>query len=169
MGGNARKLRAIGQDLEDLPLTDFELHVKDGGYVLQGTVVKANPDSHPKGSPGLLDRLIRKNGRKKRAREEGIRKSYQPEKVDRLDKAGRKLRGSGKGEFEEWQLSHLLRVLGAFVDHQSASLMKLTRQKRSFTIVYQNASGETIDQRLSYSTLYDFATFLYHERKAGER
>lgn len=169
MSENARMLRAIGQDLEELPLTEFELQVKDEGFVLQGTAFKVNRGSTEKDSRGLLGRLIRKNQQKRRAREEGIHKTYQSEKVCQLDKKGRKLRGSGKGEFEEWQLSHLLRVLGAFVDHQNASLIRLKRRERSFTIEYRTASGETIDQRLSYSTLYDFATFLHRERKGGER
>jgi hypothetical protein len=159
---HARSLRAIGQDLEDKGINQFNLKSSKYGYLV-----------HALGAPkeGLLRSLRRNIGVSTDEKNHApARFIYSLETIDQLDDRGRAKRGVGEKLPDFFSLSQCLRAIGAVIDAKRGQLVELSRNAEvdsipSVVVRYLTLNGSYVSEEHSAPALYDRSVHLYKSRR----
>ncbi len=136
----AQALRVIGQSLEELHLTAFNIKSERKGYVIQGYGEAYEP----------------------------VEFRYTAAEIERLDREGR-LRRTDPSKMPDFRnMSQLLRAAGDYLEHKDRRLLGISKQSGaipSFTIQYETARHHHKDDKHLASDLYDLCLRMYKQRK----
>ncbi len=180
MIGYAQPLRAIGQALETLNLTTFELEPTGEDFYVRGVLAAAHPELVEDSlTPDKLSKVW--GGLPPRAGETAqnepilgapvltpIELQYSPRDVDRLEQEGQARRSDPHRVPDTASLSQVLRCIGAYLNQKPARLMKLSREVDSVTIEYETSLGTVLRETLAPSELYDLWVRMYMQRAGRE-
>lgn len=169
-GDSSEKLRLIGQDLEELDLRDFRVEFAGGVYKVSGTAVMA-PSQEPEPESGLgkfwrnltqggvvTDRPIPKE----------FEREYSAADLESLRSrfVGQRAAADHRTAPDSYSASHVLRVIGAFVEEKGGEFAAFSRKGRMVTVEYHDASGRLHKDEQPFSSLLDFSTHMYRRRDA---
>jgi hypothetical protein len=171
----ARHLRAIGQDLENLHLSTFNLEYVGDAYLVW---VRADheTDPHPvfRISKNRLQKLWRN---KKPARpfgheerdgrsqsETGKRLRYSVQELDRIELEQRARRQQQSGNTDGHRLSQLLRTVGDLVSERGERLLGIAWQELSVSVVVEKSNGRKEIDVFRPDNLYDLWVRMYLKR-----
>jgi hypothetical protein len=180
MIGYAQPLRAIGQALEMLNLTTFELEPTGDDFYVRGVIAASHPALSEDGLS--LEKLSAVWGSvPPRARENAdseantappvltpIELQYTPKDVDRLEEEGQARRSDPHRMPDTASLSQVLRCIGAYVNQKPARLVKLIRELDTVTIEYETSLGTGLRETFAASALYDLWVRMYMQRAERE-
>jgi hypothetical protein len=158
-------LRVIGQALETLGIDSFELVLEGDSFVVHGGP-ESPPLSEKRANPRLpLFRLKREKAKPQRSKFfiSGMR--FRESDVLRLDRQAKDIRSSPESCPDTNSLSHGLRMIGAHVDNKRATLLRVCRHNRLFTVWYKKAGGGETKENFTQSNLYDLWVHLYKQRR----
>jgi hypothetical protein len=173
----ARHLRTIGQDLENLRLTRFNLECAGDVYL-----VWPRPDSidTPPRSSILANRRLRKlwqdrieprsQGRKEYIIVNPLRHvrcyRYTSREIENIEKAGRARRGPSTMA-DGHSLSQLLRTIGGLVSQRNQKLLGIAWQELSVSVVFESDRGQRAIDVFRLDHLYDLWVRMYLRRNNG--
>ena len=180
MIGYAQPLRAIGQALETLNLTTFELEPTGDDFYVRGVLAAAHPALDDDGL--TLEKLSAVWGSlPPRDRESAdseataaapvltpIELQYTPRDIDRLEQEGQARRTDAHRVPDTASLSQVLRCIGAYVNQKPARLVKLIRELDTVTIEYETSLGTELRETFAASALYDLWVRMYMQRAERE-
>ena len=156
---NSQTLRAIGQALENERLEEFDLENQDGDFLVRGR------PRLPEGGEMLIHEVFRRL-----RRQGGVGEfRYSPEDIDQLEKEGRAKRQNGNRMPDFYQLSQLLRTVGAYVDQKGARFCGLSRHGSRLTLQYQMGEGQLTIEAHEIPSFYNFFVQLYLRRGIRQR
>ena len=146
-------LRVIGQALEEQAINVFELKCQTGRYVINGT-----PDK-----PASLSAAL------KRWRTMGFKRgprtlTYGAQDLDQLERLGRSKRVKPNGLPDFYNLSNMLRTLGAYLEDKNARLLEIQKRPMTITILYRNEAGSPNVEDRSIASFYNFFVEQYGKR-----
>ena len=168
---DSRTLRTIGQDLERIPMADFDLELSGEMCVVRGTAElpipgepaeaensrglkgwwrrfkEADPEPRPKTAPTPVERV------------------YRLEDIQRLDEEGRSRRQAPGGNPDLYSTSQMLRVTGAYFEGRRCRLVSLLKNGAALRFDYLDGSGNRQTEKRAYSELYDFGFRLSRQRE----
>lgn len=170
----ARHLRAIGQDLENLRLTRFNLECTGNLYL-----VWPRPDSidtQPRSSI-LANRRLRKlwqhrSEPRSQGREEYItvnplhplkRYRYTRHEIENIEKTGQERRCQS-AMTDGHSLSQLLRTIGGLVSQRNQKLLGISWQELSVSVVFESDRGQREIDVFRLDHLYDLWVRMYLRR-----
>jgi hypothetical protein len=161
--GQAKILRAIGQDLEARGIASFSLSFAGDHYRLRGAV-RCQRAAAPRPSRFWFSR------RPETPEPAPTDIYYSYEDIERLDQSGRAKRGPSSGLPDFFSLSQQLRAVGAIADRKHAQLLRLDRAGGDdltpfLTVQMRIPDGTCQVEQHSASTLYDFCVRMYKARK----
>ncbi|HEX7233452.1 MAG TPA: hypothetical protein VF452_23945 [Candidatus Binatia bacterium] len=173
----ARHLRAIGQDLEKLHLSTFNLE-----YVGDAYLVWVRSESEAEASPVLR---ISKNRLRKLWRdkiptlpigheepdqrsqsETGRRLRYSVRELDRIEREQRARRRPQSGTTDGHRLSQLLRTVGDLVNQRGERLLGIAWQELSVSVVVETPTGRKEIDVFRPDNLYDLWVRMYLKRES---
>lgn len=175
----AQPLRAIGQALEVLRIGAFEVESEGEDFLVRGMVESRSGRGVEKrldekalqhiwgAEPGRTFKL-RVVERTNDASSSPLELRYTPKDLDRLENDGRAKRSESHGMADAASLSQFLRTVGAYVNQKRARLVRIVREGESINVQYETAPGETKEEILAASDLYDFWVRMYMKR-SGRR
>ena len=165
-------LRAIGQELENLCVTAFELEYLDGEFVVSGEAQKTvTPQPiHKKSIISMILKLGEKNSAPKRetltVNLSDIR--FTSNDIILFSRKGRALRfSSGSGAPDPHSLSHILRMVGAYLDSRTTGLSKLSWRSSTLTLWATNRAGTKTKKDFAPSEMYNFWVHQFKKRTPG--
>jgi hypothetical protein len=166
-GTESARLRVLGQELEHKRITDFEVVVENnGGYIVRGQVP---PSSKIGRSKRRLGGLFRKKDHAAELDphvEAGKwERRFSGSDLDRLDDDYRARRMKA-GRPDDYSVSQVLRVVGAYVETRRWVLAGVNRTRQQIEITHRDASGHVRRSQHTYAALYDFALRLHDGRSA---
>jgi hypothetical protein len=156
-------LRAIGQGLENLDVTSFELEVLGNHYVVSGKCKKANVLDAPKAR--LTKSFLRFFGNVnkmnttdiselERFNFDGLR--FTRCDIELLDRKGKVLRSSRvRRPPNPDSIAQVLRMTGAYLDLNHSQLQRLSWHDRILTLWHFNVRGIEAKEEFTSLDLYD--------------
>ena len=171
----ARHLRAIGQDLENLRLTRFNLECTASVYLVWARADTV--DSQP-----LTSRLANRRLRKlwadriqprSQGQEEYVtvsparrmkRYRYTPREIESIEQAGQRRRRLGSAITDGHSLSQLLRTVGAVVQQRNQKLLGISWQELAVSVVFEDDHGQREIEVFRPDHLYDLWVRMYLRR-----
>ena len=172
----ARHLRAIGQDLEVLHFSNFNLEFVGDAYLVW---VKSGEDGE-NGSPLLrvsknrLQKLWRNRTPPRPLGHEesypispsqtGKRLRYSVQELDRIEREQRERRRRQSGNADGHSLSQLLRTLGDLVGQRNGRLLGIAWQELSIGVVVETPHGRKEIEIFRPDNLYDLWVRMYLKR-----
>jgi len=180
MIGYAQPLRAIGQALETLNLTAFEIEPTGDDFYVRGVLAADYPALVEDGL--TLEKLSAVWGNLPPREQEKmdseqvasapvltpIELQYTPKDVDRLEQEGQARRTDLHRVPDTASLSQVLRCVGAYLTQKPARLVKLTRELDAVTIKYETSLGTELRETFAASALYDLWVRMYMQRAERE-
>jgi hypothetical protein len=177
----ARHLRAIGQDLETLHFTQFNLELTGDAYL-----VWVKPDDPAENSNPLLrisKRRLQKlwrprtsSGAAKRGEPDAAFPSptvkqlrYSVQDVERIEREQRAQRRQQSGSADGHRLSQLLRTVGDLVERKSERLLGIAWQELSIGVVVETPHGRKEVDVFRPDNLYDLWVKMYLRRENRAR
>lgn len=171
----ARYLRAIGQDLENLRLTRFNLECTASVYLVWARADTV--DSQPFTSL-LANRRLRKLWTdhiqlRSRGREEYVtvsplgrmkRYRYTPHEIESIEQAGQRRRRLGSATADGHSLSQLLRTVGDLVQQRNQKLLGISWQELAASVVFEDDHGQREIEVFRLDHLYDLWVRMYLRR-----
>jgi len=165
-------LRAIGQDLERIPLPDFDMKLMEGRCVVNGMAIPPEPEK-PKepdnvGISGFFKKILSSEFEAVQVPEpqpEPVEKTYRLEDVERLEMEGQAQRSNQGGRPDPYRISQMLRVSGAYFDGKNAQVVGLLKRGNLLKVDYRTESGELRKEDRQYAELYDFGLRLFSDRQ----
>jgi hypothetical protein len=171
----ARHLRAIGQDLENLHLSTFNLEYVGDAYLVW-VRVDHETDPHPvfRISKNRLQKLWRnkmparpfgheeRDGRSQS--ETGKRLRYSVQELDRIELEQRARRQQQSGNTDGHRLSQLLRTVGDLVSERGERLLGIAWQELSVSVVVEKSNGRKEIDVFRPDNLYDLWVRMYLKR-----
>jgi hypothetical protein len=148
-----RHLRVIGQSLEARRISVFELKSKKGEYAVSGTPEKA-------ASFMAAVRSWRRQGGK------DCLQSFAfglPE-IEQLERVGRGKRATPDRLPDFYNVSSLLRTLGAYLESKQARLLQIQKRPLTVTVLYQNENGHPQVEDRTIASFYDLFIEQYGRR-----
>jgi hypothetical protein len=139
------QLRVIGQSLEARRINIFELKRETGRYVVNGAPEK------PASLVGML-RQWRSQGWKNGSQII----SYDAQDIERLERLGRGRRAKPNGLPDFYNLSNMLRTLGAYLESKNAQLLEIQKRPMTVTLLYQNDGGHPHVEDRTIASFYEF-------------
>ena len=139
----AHELRALGQALENQDLVSLELQVKGGDYVVKG--LARSREEPPCSFLGRLAELIaspfrRRSGPAMQVSE--VVYQFPPERIQQLDREGRKRRVDPDRAPDPSTLSQVLRSAGSYLDRKlKISFLGIAVKDHWVTVSYKTAAG----------------------------
>ena len=171
----ARHLRAIGQDLENLHLSTFNLE-----YVGDAYLVWVRSDSEADANPvfriskNRLQKLwrnkmpLRPIGHEepdhRSQSESGRRLRYSVHELDRIEREQRARRRQQSGSADGHRLSQLLRMVGDLVNQRGERLLGIAWQELSVSVVVETPNGRKEIDVFRPDNLYDLWVRMYLKR-----
>lgn len=172
----ARHLRAIGQDLEVLHFSDFNLEFTGDAYLVWVKSASSADNSKPllRISKSRLQKLWRNRTPPRTIGHEesypispsqtGRRLRYSVEELERIEKEQRARRRPQSGNADGHSLSQLLRTLGDLVGQRSERLLGIAWQELSIGVVFETAKGRKEIEVFRPDNLYDLWVRMYLKR-----
>ena len=148
------ELRAIGQALEAQGISTFELKAHVGRYEVSGAPEK--PES-------LIAALRdwRRNGWRRGPRTV----TYTARDIDILEKKGQARRAANGQLPDFYNVSNILRTVGAYLDVKNARLLEIQKRPLTLTLMYQTMGGRPFVEDRTIASFYK--TFIeLHSRRA---
>jgi len=139
-----QQLRVVGQALEAQEISVFELKYEMGRYVVHGS-----PDK-PTSLVGRL-RQWRNQGWKSASRTI----SYDAQDIEGLECLGRARRVKSNGLPDFYNLSNMLRTLGAYLEAKNAELLEIQKRPMTVTLLYQNDGGHPHVEDRTIASFYE--------------
>jgi len=173
----AQPLRAIGQALETLNLSSFELEPMGEDFYVRGILATAHPELTENGlSPDQLSAVW---GGLPRAADYSepipgtplltpIELQYSIKDVDRFEQEGQARRSDPHRVPDTASLSQMLRCIGAYLNQKPARLVKLSRGVDSVTVEYETSLGTVLRETLATGEIYDLWVRMYLQRAERE-
>jgi hypothetical protein len=155
------RLRVVGQELEQKKVSDFEVFVEAGGYRLRAPLPPAPPPVVAPPKRKFTDLF------KARPNVAAVEPNPEPEEwehtyseadIEQLDELYR----------ARYALSHVLRVVGAYVEDRRWTLSGVSRKRQKIEIRHHDAAGELRTSTQQYAELYDFAMHMSRARGRGD-
>jgi hypothetical protein len=180
MMGYAQPLRAIGQALETLNLTSFELEPAGEDFYVKGIVAASHPElsedrlsleklSAVWGQLSETERADRDLGETKAAPVlTPIELQYTMKDVDRLEQEGQAKRSDPHRVPDTSRLSQVLRCVGAYLNQKPARLVKIARNAEAVSVEYETSLGSIHKETLAVSEVYDLWVRMYMQRAERE-
>src|SRR5258705_8309622 len=180
MMGYAQPLRAIGQALETLNLTSFELEPAGEDFYVKGIVAASHPElsedrlsleklSAVWGQLSETERADRDLGGTKAAPVlTPIELQYTMKDVDRLEQEGQAKRSDPHRVPDTSRLSQVLRCVGAYLNQKPARLVKIARNAEAVSVEYETSLGSIHKETLAVSEVYDLWVRMYMQRAERE-
>jgi hypothetical protein len=174
----SRHLRVIGQDLEKLKLTTFNLECSNGSYLVWLRLDTTPARQHPlvRITRNRIQRLWHSRSQGSTlAREEtytdssaqtGKRLRYSIEDLDRIEIERQQLRCFPNGTLDGHGLSQLLRTVGEVVHQSGEKLLAISWQEFSIIMVVENAHGRKQMDAYRPDNLYDLWVRMYLKRSS---
>jgi hypothetical protein len=170
----ARDLRAIGQDLEQLRLTGFNLECTGGTYLVwpRSHFADAQARTSILASRGLRKLWQNRNEPRSQAREEyatldvlrGVRRyRYTKAEIENIDRAGQARRRSGRMA-DGHSVSQLLRTIGGLMRQRNQKLLGIAWQELSVSVVFESERGRHEIDVFRVDHLYDLWVRMYLRR-----
>lgn len=156
-------LRAIGQGLENLAVTSFDLEISDSDYIVSGKCKKTTPAYAPNSSfkKSFLS-LILNLDKKKTIKTSGSPSfhfsglRFTPSDIELLDQKGKVLRSREDSCPPNPQsLSHILRMAGTYLDYQGSRLLRLSWDQQTLTLWHSNRQDFEVKDVFTPLNLYD--------------
>lgn len=173
-------LRAIGQGLEALKVESFDIAIEGDNYIVQGLsespkkeeTVPTETAPKPTSFKSILHNF--RNLFQIQPLETKEEKTPMPfvflglrfgqEDVERLQRHGKAQRLNWRGSPDPHRLSHMLRVLGAYVDRRGGRLLKVSVTPQALSICYRARFGDEQTETFTYANIYDLWVHLYKQR-----
>jgi hypothetical protein len=146
-------LRVIGQSLEAHAINVFELKSHTGRYVVNGT-----PDKPASFTAAL--KQWQTSGWKRGPRT----MTYTVQDLDQLERMGRAKRVRPDALPDFYNVSNMLRTLGAYLEAKNARLLEIQKRPMTVTILYQNESGHPDVEDRTIASFYNFFVEQYGKR-----
>jgi hypothetical protein len=146
-------LRVIGQSLETQAINVFELKTQTGRYVVTGTPEK------PASFMATLKRWQISGWRR------GPRTlTYGVQDLDQLERIGRARRERSDRLPDFYNVSNMLRTVGAYLEAKNARLLEIQKRPMTVTLLYQNESGHPDVEDRTIASFYNFFVEQYGKR-----
>ena len=172
----SRHLRAIGQDLENLHLTSFNLECTGNAYLVWVRADNQSDGSNPlfRISRSRLQKLWRNKSQPTVLGHEesytlptaqtGRRLRYSVQEIDRIerDQRARRLRQSGTADGHS--LPQLLRTIGDLIGQRNERLLGISWQELSVSTVVETAEGRKEIDVFRPDNLYDLWVKMFLRR-----
>jgi hypothetical protein len=162
------RLRVVGQELEQRKITDFEVFVDEDGYRVRGRVPPPPPKIVPPPKWKLGDLFKAKTPAIEpdpNPEPEEWEQRYSRSDIDRLDDSY-KARRTKTGVPDDYAVSQVLRVVGAYAEERRWVLTGVNRKRQMIEITHRDAGGQLQTSEQKYAELYDFAMHMYKGRSA---
>jgi hypothetical protein len=147
-----RRLRAIGQALEQYRVITFSLKSEGDAYFVQGEAEKVK---------SVLSLLRRQKA--------FDRMSFSSRDIDRLDQEGRAKRKTPDRLPDFRSLSSMLRTIGAYLDLNQGRLLEVCKRDETVIILFQNSEGHPQLEERTTAFLSDLAVHFYRKRQKRNR
>jgi hypothetical protein len=174
----ARHLRAIGQDLEVLHFSNFNLEFTGDAYLVWVKSGAGGENDKPllRISKKRLQKLWRNRTPPRTIGHEesyavspsqtGRRLRYCVSELERIEKEQRARRRMQSGNADGHSLSQLLRTVGDFVGQRSDRLLGIAWQELSIGVVVETAQGRKEIEVFRPDNLYDLWVKMYLKRES---
>ncbi len=172
----ARDLRTIGQDLEHLRLSRFNLECAGDSYLVWprfGTTDFVD-GPHPMLKKNRLQKLLKHRSQSRsQGREEIVmltpdqqtrRLRYSRRDIDRMEYSSREQRRQNSGVTDGHSLSQLLRTVGALIEQRGERLLGISWMELSISIVVETGQGQRQIDVFRPDNLYDLWVRMYLRR-----
>lgn len=147
------ELRAIGQALEARGISNFELKTRLGHYVVSGKPDK--PES-------LMAALRQLRNNDWRWGERTV--TFTAQDINRLEIKG-KTRRTAAGRLPDfYNVSNILRTIGAYLDAKNVRLVEVQKRPLSMTLLYQTTGGYPHLEDRTIASFYEFFIELHSKR-----
>jgi hypothetical protein len=174
----SRHLRAIGQDLEKLRLTRFNLECTGPSYLVwtRGDAASVKTSRSLLSNPLLRNLWKNRSAPRSQGKEESValpsrrrvtRYCYTQRHIDAIELAARTRRQLRSGSADGHSLSQLLRSAGCLIEQRNQKLLGIAWQETSVSIVYEDVGGRRGIDVLRPDELYDFWVKMYLQRNGG--
>ena len=172
----ARHLRAIGQDLENLHLSAFNLECTGSAYLVWVRSDEQSESSNPlfRISRNRLQKLWRnkipprvlgqEEPYKLPSDETGRRLRYSVTELDRIEREQRARRRQQSGTADGHSLSQLLRTIGDLAEQKNDRLLGVSWQELSVSMVVETPEGRKEIDVFRPDNLYDQWVRMYLRR-----
>ena len=147
------ELRAIGQALEAQGILTFELKAQVGRYVVSGAPEK------PESLVAAL-RHWRRNSWQGRPRTV----TYTAQDITTLEKKGQARRAANGQLPDFYNVSNILRTVGAYLDVKNARLLEIQKRPLTLTLMYQTTGGHPFVEDRTIASFYKIFTELHGRR-----
>jgi hypothetical protein len=147
------ELRAIGQALEARGISNFELKTRLGQYVVSGAPEKPH-------SLAQAFRQLRHN--QWRLGERSL--AFHPQELRELASGARRLRRRGGRLPDFYNVSNVLRTVGAYLDSKDVRLVEIQKKALTLTLLYQGAGGHPQMEDRTIVSFYEMFMQLYEKR-----
>ncbi len=158
---HGRILRALGDLLHKDGLTEFEMHFRDGLYVVSGT---ASITAMPR--PSLLQTILSLGRASKHKPALAMREAqYSIADLLSYDSEARAQRRQTSQLTDPHMPSELLRAVAGYLDKREGSrLIGITIKERWVTIEYLTADGRAQKEKQDFEYFYDYWVRMYTRR-----
>lgn len=172
----SRHLRAIGQDLEILHLTAFNLECVDNSYLVWVRPDDQSDSNNPlfRISRNRLQKLWRNKIQPRvvgheesyalAATQTGRRLRYSIQDLDRIEREQRARRRESSGTADGHSLPQLLRTIGDLIGQKGERLLGISWQELSVSMVVETTQGRKEIDVFRPDNLYDFWVRMYLRR-----
>jgi hypothetical protein len=162
------RLRVVGQELEQRGVFDFDVMVEQDGYHVRGYPVPEAPkppSAKPRWTIGTMFRSTA-SAIVPGIEPETWEKTYTRADIERLD-GWYKARRQKSGAPDDYAVSQVLRVIGAYTEQHQWKLTSVSRKGQMVAIGHEDARGRMQTSEQNYSELYDFSYHMFKARKVG--
>ena len=90
--------------------------------------------------------------------------SYTAQDLEQLERVGRARRVSPDGLPDFYNVSNMLRTIGAYLEEKNARLLEIQKRPMTVTILYQNETGHPNVEDRTIASFYNFFIELYGKR-----
>jgi hypothetical protein len=163
----SQTLRAIGQLLEALHIESFTLRSDGNDFLVRDRFPRRNREIHVRGGMGAVWKIIS-------VRDAQLENSFYStgvlqfritqEDTVLLDREGQGQRRSPGKVPEIGAPSQILRAVGGFVGHKRGRILVVTKNDQDVYFEFELPSRETVMERFTVSSLYDFWVRMYLHR-----
>ena len=137
------ELRTIGQALETQGISTFELKAQEGRYVVSGA------PERPQSLVAAL-RHWRRNSWQRGPRTV----TYTALDVHTLEKKGQARRAANGQLPDFYNVSNILRTVGAYLDVKNASLLEIQKRPLTLTLMYRAKGGHPFVEDRTIASFY---------------
>jgi hypothetical protein len=153
-----RELRAIGQALEARGISTFELKTRPGQYTVRGKPEKA---------ASLIDLLRQLRNNNWRRGERTI--TFTPQDINELEVRGRARRRVAGRLPDFYNVSNILRTVGAYLDEKHAQLVEIQKRPLTLTLFYQRSGDYPEVEDRTIVSFYETFIELHGRRGRSNR